>query len=46
MPVWDFLWVFMVWGFYLLAWVGALIILFAVAVGIYRGVRSWFPTRK
>ncbi|WNN95246.1 membrane protein [Microbacterium phage Schimmels22] len=46
MPVWDWLWAFMVWGFYALAWVGALIILFAVAVGLYRGIKGLFPKRK
>lgn len=46
MPVWETLWVFMVWSFYVLAWLGALILIFAVAVGITRGVRSWFKPRK
>ncbi|QKN87749.1 hypothetical protein IXEL_49 [Microbacterium phage Ixel] len=46
MPVWEVLWAFMVWSFYLLAWVGALILIAAIAVGIARGVRDWFPKRK
>ncbi|QIN93870.1 hypothetical protein SEA_ALAKAZAM_48 [Microbacterium phage Alakazam] len=36
----------MVWGFYVLAWIGALILLFAFAIGIARGVRNWFPKRE
>lgn len=46
MPIWDWLWAFMVWSFYVLAWLGALILIFAVAVGIVRGVKSWSPKRK
>ena len=46
MPVWEWLWAFMVWSFYVIAWLGALIIIFAVAIGLYHGVRGWFPNRK
>lgn len=46
MPLWDALWVFMVWSFYVLAWIGALILIFAVAVGLAKGIRQLFPKRK
>ncbi|AXQ52912.1 hypothetical protein SEA_NEFERTHENA_49 [Microbacterium phage Neferthena] len=46
MPLWDALWVFMVWSFYVLAWIGALILVFAVGVGLARGIRQLFPKRK
>lgn len=46
MPAWEWLWTFMVWGFYVLAWIGALILLFAFAIGIARGIRNWFPKRE
>lgn len=40
-PVWEYLWVAMTWAFYLLAWAGALILVFACIVGLVRGVQSW-----
>ena len=45
MPVWEALWVFMVWSFYVLAWIGALILIFAVAIGIAGGVKRSFPRK-
>lgn len=44
--MWGLLWSFMVGAFYVLAWFGAIILLFAVAVGIVRGVAAWFPRRR
>lgn len=41
-PVWDVLWVALVWLFYILAWCGALIVAFAVLVGLARVVKDWF----
>ena len=46
MPVWDVLWVFMVWSFYVLAWIGALILIFAVGVGLAAGIRALFRPRE
>lgn len=45
-PVWDYLWVAMTWAFYALAWVGALILVFALIVGMVRGVQSWRKPKK
>jgi hypothetical protein len=39
-PPWDLLWSFLLWSFWVLAAMGALIIIVAVVVGFVRGVTA------
>ncbi len=39
---WEWLFAILLWAFWLLALLGALIIVFAVLVGFARGIRKWF----
>ncbi|QNL31058.1 hypothetical protein SEA_KAUALA_46 [Microbacterium phage Kauala] len=39
---WEWLFIMLLWAFWVLALLGALIIIFAVLVGFARGIRKWF----
>jgi len=40
---WEWLWVMMLWVFWILALVGALILVFAILVGFWRAIRGILP---
>lgn len=40
---WEWLWIMMLWAFWLMALVGALILIFAIAVGFWRAIRGILP---
>lgn len=46
MNPWEWVIAIFGWGLLVLMAVGAIIILFAVGVGIVRGVKKWFPKRR